>query len=366
MKRHWTTLFLLFTAIGLGASPASEYGAVVPGTGTRIDFVGDPIEDPEWEFIHNHPKSSREQDEQTRFPNGRATNGRWFEGPERGQPDLMKVVPTPAGGLPDSQFALLMRTLHSGVPGRLSFEVQQDDLIVDGVSRIGAIPVAEIPSIVTRVYLPPAEEWENRTGPHFGFRGTASTTIMKTEEKSQQRFGRLRSFRPQTYQAKEQYWPGIWVHFRSETDSNVQQDSAFLTVRGNRLGHDFNVKEIAADEFGWWTFGMSFTADGRVHYYAKQGVDELTEADHLTSQLPYSYAAEIMENMFFNICNYDDGKTWSTPFVIDDPRLYVVKSERIARIVENKEQATARREQQRQAKITRGSVHRPADSDRGR
>ncbi len=353
MKRQWTTFILLLTAAAWRTSLAAEPGAVVPGTGTLIDFVGDPLEDPEWEFIHNHPKSSREQDEKTRFPNGRATNGRWFEGPERGQPDLMKVVPTPAGGLPDSQYALLVRTLHSGIPGRSSFEVQQDDLIVDGVSRIGAIPVAEVPSIVTRVYLPPAEEWENRTGPHFGFRGTASTTIWKTEEKSQQRFGRLRSIRPQTYRAKEQYWPGIWVHFRSETDRNVEKDSAFLTVRGNRLGHDFNVMEIPAEEFGWWTLGMSFTADGRVHYYARRGVDDLTEADHLTSQLPYSYTAEIMENMFYNFCNYEDGKTWSTPFVIDDPRLYVVNAERITRIVENKKQAIARREQQQRQAANR-------------
>ena len=286
ISTYLASIGALFFAVSAVAAPP-----VVPGTGTHIDFVGDPLEDPNWNFIHNHPKSSREQDERTRGPNGRAANGRWFEGPERGQPDMMKVVPTPPAGLPDSHYALLVRTLHSGIPGRVSYDVQQDDLIVDGVARVGAIPVREMPSVVARVYLPPAEEWENRSGPHFGFRSTASTTVWKTEEQPQ-RFGRLRPTRNRSYRAKEQYWPGIWVHFRSETDRNVSEDSAYLTVRGNRLGHDFKVREISQDEFGWWTMGMSYTADGRVHFYARPGVEPLTAEDHLSSQHPYSYNAE--------------------------------------------------------------------------
>ena len=70
-----------------------------------------------------------------------------------------------------------MRTLNSGVPGRISNDVQQDDLIVDCISRLGtSIPVSEIPNCVVRVYLPPDDQWENRTGPHFGFRAGVTTT----------------------------------------------------------------------------------------------------------------------------------------------------------------------------------------------
>jgi len=313
---------------------------VVPGTGTLIDFVGDTLENDEgWDFIYNSPKSSREQDEQTRFPNARSTNQRWFEGPERGYPDSVQVVEAPAGALPGSTRALQVQTLNSGIPGFRNYKVEQDDLVVNGVARVGEIPVGEIPSIVARVYLPSPEKWEDRTGPHFGFRGTTSRTKMTTEMK---KINRWRS-RPQTTREREEYWPGIWVHFRSATDGRNADDSAFLTVRGNRLGHDFNVREIPVSEFGWWTMGMSFTADGMVHYYAKPGVEDLTEADHLTSQYPYSYRAEKMQNMFFNFCNMNDGKTWSTPFVIDDPKLYVVHAQRIVTIVNNKERAMARR-----------------------
>ena len=231
---------------------------VVPGTGTHIDWVGDTFETADWGFIHNHPKSSREQDEQTRFPRGYSTNGRWFEGPERGQPDLMKVVPTPRGALPGSDNALLVRTRDSGIPGRHNHKVEQDDLIVDCVARLnGTIPVREIPSAVVRVYLPPVEKWENRTGPHFGFRITTNCVVTKTEELQ----GRFR-FRPRTYETRDPYWPGIWIHFQSETDSNVEEDSAFLAVRGNNLGHDFKTIDIPQDQFGWWTLGVSVTQSG--------------------------------------------------------------------------------------------------------
>jgi hypothetical protein len=126
----------------------------------------------------------------------------------------------------------------------------------------------------------------------------------------------------------------MWIHFRSETDRNVEQDSAFLKVRGNRSGRDFQVREL--EQFGWWTFGMSVTSDGAVHYFAKPGIERLTREDHLTSQYPYSFRAEQFRTFFFNICNRDDGKSWSTPFVIDDPQLFIVKSGRVDAIVQRK------------------------------
>ncbi|MEQ8839183.1 MAG: hypothetical protein RID07_20425, partial [Lacipirellulaceae bacterium] len=100
-------------------------------------------------------------------------------------------------------------------------------------------------------------------------------------------------------------------------------------------------KEI--EQFGWWTFGMSFTPDGSVHYYAKPGIEDLTAADHLDSKYPYSYHARSFRTFFFNSCNYNDGKTWSTPFIIDDPTLYVVNSRRVESIVARKKVAEEKR-----------------------
>ncbi len=320
-----------------------EAAPLVPGSGTLIDYVGDDFEDTSWSFIHNFPKSSREQDERLRSPTGKSTNGRWKEGPERGHPDHMKVVECPAGGLPGSNHGLLIRTLNSGIPGYRSNDVQQDDLIANCISRLGmSIPARDMPSAVVRVYLPPADQWEDRTGPHFGFRISTSTTVTERAESR----GFFASSRMET--KSEPYWPGIWIHFRSKTSRKVEEDSAFLAYRGNRMGRDIKCRDIPADQFGWWTFGISVTGDGQIHYYAKPGVEDLTQADHITSQFPYSYHAERFRTFFFNSCNRNDGRTWATPFIIDDPQLYVVNASRVVANVNAKKQREAQRQAQRE------------------
>ena len=309
----------------------------VPGTGKKIDYVGDQFEEAEWGFVHNMPKSSKELNERSYGPMSYSTNRRWSEGPERGQPDLLKVVPAPAGGLPGSSQALQISTLRSGIPGVNSFDVQQDDLILNVASRIGStIQSSELPSCVVRVYLPSADAWENRTGPHFGIRLGVRTTAEKPREGL---------FAIGTEMKNEPYWPGIWINFQSETSRGVEKDSAYLTIRSNSRGGDFRSKEIPVEQFGWWTFGMSISGNGQVHYFAKPGIENLTMDDHITSQYPYGYRAERLNAFFFNICNRNDGRTWSTPFVIDDPEVFVVNSSRVDQLVNRKLQYEQRRAQ---------------------
>lgn len=303
---------------------------LVPGTGTKIDYVCDDFEDPSWDFIQNLPKSSREQDENLRSPTGRSTNGLWVEGPERGHPDHMKVVPTPAGGIPGSKYSLLLRTLNSGIPGYNSRDTQQDDFVANSLSRIGTIPVSEMPSATVRVYLPPVEQWEKRTGPQFGFRISTSTIATKSEPRGGF-FGGSR-----TVTENEPYWPGLWIHFRSEGSRGAKETGAFLTYRGDERGRDIRCKEIPVEQFGWWTLGLSVTPDGQVHYYASPGADDLTEKDYITSQFPYGFSAQRLRTYFFDVCNHNDGHTWSTPFIIDDPGLYVVNATRVENIVQSK------------------------------
>jgi hypothetical protein len=76
---------------------------------------------------------------------------------------------------------------------------------------------------------------------------------------------------------------------------------------------------------------MSVTSDGMVHYYARPGVEDLTPADFITSQYPYGYRAEHFKTFFFNVCNRDDGRTWSTPWIVDDSYVYYIRSDRMAR-----------------------------------
>jgi len=299
------SLFLL--ACGFNSSLASA-APVIPGTGHHVLQVGDDFEEKNWSFTHAFPKSSEEIDGQKRTPGGKSTNGRWFEGMKRGQPDIIRRIPTPLGGLEGSGHALLLRSLRTGIPNAPSYRLQQDDFICNIISRLGKkVPVSDTPNFVVRVFMPPVDEWENRRGPTFAIRAACETSTYAGFSSSE----------------SETYWPGIFINFEPKEQSSLDYDTAFLTIRGNRRGITFRGPEVT--QTGWWTFGMSFTPDGMVHYYASTGVDDLTEEDLITSQYPYSYRCERFRSLFFNVCNGDDGRTWSTSWVIDDPAFYVIR-----------------------------------------
>ncbi len=300
----------------------------VPGTGSKSTTQSDDFETGNWKFNYNMPKSSREQDEQVRGPLAYSSNKKWREGPKRGTPDHVVRVETPPGGLEGSQYALSLKSLHTGIPGRVTYEQQQDDLLIN----TRPVPVSWSPSCVVRIYLPEWDQWEDRTGSHFGVRADLRTTIKKEEDlpitdprsrdggRSNRGglFGRL--FRTAMVDTVEPYWPGMFIQFHSKTDGKFENDSAMIVVRGDHTGNVIPGPHISQP--GWWTLGMSFTPDGAVHYYASPGVDDLTSADLITSQYPYGYKAHTFTTMFFNNVNNDDGKTWSTEFIIDDPAIY--------------------------------------------
>ena len=311
-RRRWAGRLGLLLLVLAGARSTLAAGVLVPGTGQKVTKVGDDLEDPKWSYTFNLPKSSDENDKQQRLPGGGSRNGRWFEGVMRGQPDVIQRVPTPEDGIEGSQGALLLRSNRTGVPGHYSGTFQQDDLIVNVMARMGGgISIARSPSVVVRVYLPEWKEWERRNGPSFGFRAACQTHRMKKES------GRWGGSSMQA----DTFWPGIFIHF-VPGDGAKKEDYAFLTIRAGSYGQDLRGPKIT--EPGWWTFGMSFTPDGRIHYFGHAGVEDLTAADHLSSQNPYSFNCERFDTMFFNIVSGDNGQ-WSTPWIVDDPTLYLAR-----------------------------------------
>ena len=307
---------LAASCLPLGANAGSAFAqvqALVPGSGQVVPGVGDDFEDENWSFRFAGQKSSENIDEQQRMPAGSSTNGRWYEGIKRGYPDVVKRVATPEGGLEGSEGSLLLRSLYTGVPGRVSHKLQQDDFICNVNYRLKqSIPVSRAPSFVVRVFLPPVDEWEERSGPHFAVRCALGTHARKEAKGFLAVGSRIE---------EETYWPGMFLEFVPKNGRDRQDDYAYIRIRSNSRGGDY--RGIPITVTGWWTFGMSVTPDGRVHYYAKPGVDELTEEDHLASEFPYGYRCEEFQTFFFNVCNGDDGRTWSTPFIIDDARVYV-------------------------------------------
>jgi hypothetical protein len=290
------------------AEPAAALPPLVPGSGQKAVQVGDDFEDPQWEFYTNLPKSAENINEEQYLPGGYAKNGRWYEGIKRGTPDLVKRVPTPEGGLPDSKGALLLRSLFTGISGRPSYNMQQDDFICDISERLGgAIPVSQQPNFVVRVFLPPVSKWERRSGPHFAIRAAVDTHTWEHEKGGR-------------YWGRELYYPGFFLEFDTKENNGLGYDTAYIRIRANESGHDYRGPQIT--NTGWWTFGMSFTADGKVHYYAHEGLDDLTAADKIATHNPYGFRCERFKTFFFNVCSADDGRTWSTPVIIDDPTLY--------------------------------------------
>ncbi len=267
----------------------------VPGTGARIARVGDDFEDPRWEYDFRGHKSSQDLDQRQRLPAGEAVNGRWYEGIKHGHPDIVRRVPTPPGGLPGSTGALVLQSQRTGIPDHVTNRVQQDDFVADVSYRLGrTIPAAQRPSVVVRVFLPPLEQWEPRTGPHFALRCTG-----------------------QTDGDGQAYWPGMFIVFDG---ADHRRHFAHIRIRANQQGRDYQGRPIT--QTGWWTFGLSISPDGQIHYYARPGTDDLTAADLIASEYPYGYRCRDFKTFFFTVCALDDGKTWSTPWVIDDPTVY--------------------------------------------
>ncbi len=307
---------LLFAAAIFGWHAPVE-AQIVPGTGQQLTELADDFEDQNWSFVLNLPKASTNIDKVDRQPAGYSTNGLWFESTFRGTPDFVKRVETPEGGLPGSKGALALQTLYSGIPGQLSNKFQQDDLIANVSQKLGyMLPANWTPSYVVRVYVPPFEQWEQRVGSSFGFRADCQTIINKPTK-----VGKL--FRTGgTSREVEQYWPGFFIQFNGKNHpQHMTENTATILIRSGERGEDIPGPVITRP--GWWTLGLTITSDGKVHYYGHEGVANLTSKDHLYSNYPYGYKCLNTSTFFFNVVNQDDGKTWSTRWIVDDPKVYV-------------------------------------------
>jgi hypothetical protein len=329
-------LLALVVLFPLAAAVAQAGAPFVPGAGEFLSDCSDNFEDPSWNYVTKLPKSSSEQDENNRAPGGFSSNKLWHEGALRGTPDIVRRVSTPPGGIEGSAGALMFATKYSGIPGRPSGKQQQDDLLMKFDRRLGrSISMNWQPSCTVRVYLPPFDEWEQRSGASFGMRCDC------------------RGRKPDG--STEPYWPGMFWLFRKANGKSVPEDFAQLTIRSGPRGND--VRSLKATEPGWWTMGLSFTPDGQIHYYASPGVDDLTADDYLASYFPYGNRCLSFNNFFFNVANWDNGRTWSTQWIIDDPQIFVVppQGQTVAQLYKVRAKRNSRSQSAQQSRSKRSS-----------
>ena len=303
------TVLLVFT----GLTVAKAQYVVVPGTGTKVST--DNFEDKNWKYHYNLPKSSSNLDKRVRMPLGVSANRMWYESAKRGQPDVVRRVATPAGGIKGSKGALLIRTRHSGVPGYTSAKSQQDDLLFD--TKYGRISISRSPNTTVRVFLPKFGKWEPSTDTTFGYRFGAMATSFEFKTV---RSGLFRRKRRKRVVKREMHYPGMFIQFRSKANGAVK-DSAYFIIRADDYGRDFRGPEIS--KTGWWTLGMSFTPDGKIHYFARPGVEKLRRKDRIYSSSYGGVKFETFETFFFDILSKNNGRSWSTSWIIDDPAVYI-------------------------------------------
>jgi hypothetical protein len=292
---------LLWTS-AQSAPAAAAAGLLIPGTGPRLARTGDDFEAEDWAFYPQLPKSSYEQDKNQRLPGAYSKNELWVEGAKRGTPDFVKKVKTPPGGIEGSTGAMQMQTLHSGVPGRYAGKLMQDDLLHNVIGRYGStVPTSWSPNVVARVYIPAGKDWEMRYGISFGYR-----------------IGLLGNGRGKT---DEEYWPGFFFEQKYDLKNNEKHYFVKTIVRGNHLGHDLAGPLFEAAS--WVTLGMSCTPDGLVQFYARAGVEDLRPEDHLGTYPCYLFRAHTFQTFFFDVMNEDDGRSLSSPWIVDNCYLHV-------------------------------------------
>src|SRR5262249_55919539 len=143
---------------------------------------------------------------------------------------------TPPGGISGSKKSLYLRSRETGIPGSMTRKQQQDDLLMNLASVIGPVPVANNPSVVVRVFLPPFEYWEKRTGTSFGFRAELEGGSWETvNSRTSGPFSRIKR---RSIRKEEAYWPGLFIQFNSKTDGVNKEDSAVFLVRAGEHGED--------------------------------------------------------------------------------------------------------------------------------
>jgi hypothetical protein len=285
---------------GVHAVGREPMRAVVPGTGIPVARTGDDFEAEDWVYYPQSPKASWNLDKQVREPGGVSHNGQWVEAAKRGQPDVVRRVPTPPGGIEGSKGSMLLQSLYSGSPGELTHEPQQDDLLSNSELMAGrALPVGWSPNCVCRVFIVPPTKWEERNGASFGYRcGLVGWGNKEDEE----------------------YWPGIFYHMQRGLKNNQRTYSITSWVRADGYGRD--VQSLTFEPNSWMTLGMSCTPDGACHFFQRAGIEDLQAKDCVGSFWPYNYRAHSFQCFFFNVINQDDGRSVGTPWIIDDAMLY--------------------------------------------
>ncbi len=274
----------------------------LPGAGQRVTIMSDDFEDPSWTFNRDGNFG------------GISSNGKWFgAGPpsDRGTPEVIEHLPTPAGGPAGSSYALRLRSTDNDGDGTSN----QEDFHFQYASQLFGRPFArsDLPSFTTYVNIPALDTLVPNVK-NLGFR------VQAHDDELNNGIGGL-------------YYPSIWIGHTAIPDSFGPPGARLLARLGDGISSDETVGRI--DQAGWWSLGLSFGSDGVGHYFASPGTDALTAADKIydTSRFPnrpsfFAPPAPLMDRVsisFFSLSYQGKAPNALSPdFAIDEFSTYIV------------------------------------------
>jgi hypothetical protein len=168
-----------------------------------------------------------------------------------------------------------------------------------------SVSFSEGPSVVATIWLPPFSEWPtgyNAAGERewLGFRVTAYDADLSSNS----------GF----------YFPGIYIAFDDE-------GPCLRSRVGDGITSDITIGRIATH--GWWTFGLSWSQQGRTEYYASPGRVILTNSHLLHTDFTYPDPAanrsidQLIGNFFALRLTYPPTGQLSTNWMVDFIRVHV-------------------------------------------
>ena len=224
-------LGLVVAAAGTASLMAQFQYHAVPGRGQKATEVGDDFEEAEWTYIDNVPKSSTNLDRDDRLPAGISKNQRVYESTYRGQPDVIKQVPTSSRRTAGKQTCRCRCVRKCGRP--------RPSQPPDAAGRSAGQPVVD-PGTGSGFQV--AEHRGSRVPPPiravgktdrttFGFRAELEGGSMKMVS-SKGWFSKGQKLKHK----HEAYWPGFFIQFNSKSDGQNKRGLGDADHSGRQSG----------------------------------------------------------------------------------------------------------------------------------
>jgi hypothetical protein len=264
------------------------------GRTERVGNLCDDFENPKWKYNHQKHRSSNG------FWRGSAGE-KGSDISDRGDPAILERVTPPEDGKSGSTGALKIGT---NIPDDDNNPKQEDLRTLYFEEKLKRkLTRADQPVFIMRVWLPPFDKWGEYYS--FGFRLEA-----------------------QSSNTSDSYYPSIWLKYNNRDGPHFFFRIFYLDGSKMRYHEEYG---RPIKQSGWWTLAIAFDEKGTCYYYARPGVDALTEEskifDDTQFMAKYGIRALLMDRVnagLFSLGYPEEGNI--TPrFVIDDYEVRVVK-----------------------------------------